>query len=144
MEGKSIVGSVGGVLLALVCFIVILYLAYVATKKLGKRMSVKGIGGKNMKIIDSISIGQHGSILILQAAGKLLLVGITQNSMTVLSELDPEALSSEETVSGVRGETMDFSQAFKKALEQKFGRSFKNNKESSKNDDDSSDSEISK
>ena len=96
VEGKTLIGSVGSVLLALVGFILILYLAYFATKKIGKRMSVRGVGGKNIRIIDSVSIGQHGSIMLIMTAGKLLLVGITQNGMSLLSELDPSEIDIDE------------------------------------------------
>ena len=138
MEGKTLIGSVGSVLLALVGFILILYLAYFATKKIGKRMSVRGVGGKNIRIIDSVSIGQHGSIMLIMTAGKLLLVGITQNGMSLLSELDPSEIDIDED--SPQNGTMDFSQALKKAIEQKFGKKAKNSKENSEDNVDGSDS----
>ncbi len=138
MEGKTLIGSVGSVLLALVGFILILYLAYFATKKIGKRMSVRGVGGKNIRIIDSVSIGQHGSIMLIMTAGKLLLAGITQNGMSLLSELDPSEIDIDED--SPQNGTMDFSQALKKAIEQKFGKKAKNSKENSEDNVDGSDS----
>ena len=145
MEGKTLIGSVGSVLLALVGFILILYLAYFATKKIGKRMSVRGVGGKNIDVTvcysaskDSVSIGQHGSIMLIMTAGKLLLVGITQNGMSLLSELDPSEIDIDED--SPQNGTMDFSQALKKAIEQKFGKKAKNSKENSEDNVDGSDS----
>ena len=138
MEGKTLIGSVGSVLLAILGFILILYLAYFATKKIGKRMSVKGVGGKNIRIIDSISIGQHGSVLLIMTAGKLLLVGVTQQGMSLLSELDPNEIDIDEE--SPQGGTMEFSQALKKAVEQRFGKKAKNDKENSEDHVDGSDS----
>ena len=138
MEGKTLIGSVGSVLLALLGFILILYLAYFATKKIGKRMSIKGVGGKNIRIIDSISIGQHGSVLLIMTAGKLLLVGVTQQGMSLLSELDPNEIDIDEE--SPQGGTMEFSQALKKAVEQRFGKKSKNDKENSEDDVNGSDS----
>ena len=138
MEGKTLIGSVGSVLLALVGFILILYLAYFATKKIGKRMSVRGAGGKNIKIIDSISMGQQGSILLIMTAGKLLLVGVTQHGMSLLSELDPSEVDIDEQ--SPQSGTMEFSQALKKAVEQRFGKKSKNDKENSEDDVNGSDS----
>lgn len=130
---SSVIGSVGSILLAIIGFIIILYLAYFATKKIGRRMSIKGVSGRNIKIIDSISIGQNSAVMIIEAAEKTLLVGVTQNGINLISELDGEKIpSSEATDTPVGG--MEFSKAFKKALEQRFGKKFTGNKEK-KNDD---------
>lgn len=49
MEGKSIIGQIGVVFGTLLAIAVILYLAYAATKLLGKRFSVRGGGSKKSK-----------------------------------------------------------------------------------------------
>ena len=51
MEGKSIIGQIGVVFGTLLAIAVILYLAYAATKLLGKRFSVRGGGSKKIKIL---------------------------------------------------------------------------------------------
>lgn len=114
--------------MVLAVFILILYLAYFATKKLGKRLSIKGVRNKNIKILESVSIGQNNAIMIVESAGKTLLVGVTQNGMSLISELDGSKLVIEEQKNV--GQTMEFSQAFKTVLEEKFGRKIDKNKES--------------
>ena len=122
------IGNIGSVVMALAVFILILYLAYFATKKLGKRLSIKGVRNKNIKILESVSIGQNNAIMIVESAGKTLLVGVTQNGMNLISELDGSKLVIEEQKNV--GQTMEFSQAFKTVLEEKFGRRIDKNKES--------------
>ncbi len=138
MKGNTLIGSVGSVLLALVGFILILYLAYFATKKIGKRMSVRGVGGKNIKIIDSVAVGQHGCIMLVMTAGKLLMIGATQNGMSLLAELDPNEIEMDDAA-GQNG-TMEFSQALKKVIDQRFGKKAKGSKENSEDHDEGSDS----
>ena len=138
MKGNTLIGSVGSVLLALVGFILILYLAYFATKKIGKRMSVGGVGGKNIKIIDSVAVGQHGCIMLVMTAGKLLMIGATQNGMSLLAELDPNEIEMDDAA-GQNG-TMEFSQALKKVIDQRFGKKAKGSKENSEDHDEGSDS----
>ena len=75
MEGKSIIGQIGVVFGTLLAIAVILYLAYAATKLLGKRFSVRGGGSKKIKILDSVSVGQGKTILIVQTGGKTFLIG---------------------------------------------------------------------
>lgn len=122
------IGNIGSVVMVLAVFILILYLAYFATKKLGKRLSIKGVRNKNIKILESVSIGQNNAIMIVESAGKTLLVGVTQNGMSLISELDGSKLVIEEQKNV--GQTMEFSQAFKTVLEEKFGRKIDKNKES--------------
>lgn len=133
MGAKSLISNIGTVLMVILVFILILYLAYFATKKLGKRLSFKGVGNKNIKIIESISVGQNKAIMIIQSAGKTMLIGITQNGINLISELDDEKLCLNDD--GKNSQTMKFSESFKTVLEEKFGIRFKNTKE---NKDDSS------
>lgn len=133
MGAKSLISNIGTVLMVILVFILILYMAYFATKKLGKRLSFKGVGNKNIKIIESISVGQNKAIMIIQSAGKTMLIGITQNGINLISELDEEKLYLNDD--DKTGQTMKFSDSFKTAFEEKFGSRFKNTKE---NKDDSS------
>lgn len=133
MGAKSLISNIGTVLMVILVFILILYLAYFATKKLGKRLSFKGVGNKNIKIIESISVGQNKAIMIIQSAGKTMLIGITQNGISLISELDDEKLILNDDENN--SQTMKFSECFKTAFEEKFGSRFKNIKE---NKDDSS------
>lgn len=55
MDGNSLIGKIGSVLGVLIGFAVILYLAYMATKIMGKRMTVNSRGNKNIKILESVS-----------------------------------------------------------------------------------------
>ncbi|MGN0612714.1 MAG: flagellar biosynthetic protein FliO [Porcipelethomonas sp.] len=135
MNSNSVIGSVGSVLLALVSFILILYLAYFATKKMGKRMSFRGVRNKNIKIVESVSVGQNKALMIVETAGKTLLVGVTQNQITLISELDGSMLDrSGDDHQGGSGGGMEFSRAFKTVLEQKIGKKLTKTKE---NKDDS-------
>lgn len=130
MNTNSILGTIGSLLIALLGFILIIYLAYFATKKMGKRMSIRGVGNKNIKILESVAIGQNKSIAIIEAAGKVLLIGITQNEITLICELDENMIDKSEDEKSVGG--MDFSKAFKAALEDKFGKKFNKSKENKK------------
>lgn len=133
MEGNSVFSSIGNIIFALLGFVLILYLAYFATKKMGKRLSVKGVGNKNIKIIESVTIGQNNALMIVETAGKILLIGVTQNGINLVSELDKDNLELSDKKSDNAG--MEFSKAFKTVLEQKFGKKFVKTKE---NENDSS------
>lgn len=129
MNGNSLTEKVGSVFGVLVGFAVILYLAYLATKILGKRMTIGGRGNKNIKILESVPLGQNKSLMIVEAAGKTFLLGITSNEISLVSELDGENLVADS--SDKNAETMEFSSALKKVLENNFGRKFSKSKEKS-------------
>ena len=109
MEGKSIIGQIGVVFGTLLAIAVILYLAYAATKLLGKRFSVRGGGSKKIKILDSVSVGQGKTILIVQTGGKTFLIGSGQD-INLISELDSNEFLCDGDV--LQPQTTDFKTAF--------------------------------
>lgn len=133
MEGKSIIGKIAVVFGTLLAIAIILYLAYAATKLLGKRFSARSSGSKKIKILDSVSVGQGKSIFIVQTGGKTFLIGAGQD-ISLISELDSNEFicNNDTSPSGA----MDFKTAFKKVLENNFGRKNSNKEE---NDNDGSD-----
>ncbi len=44
--------------------------------------------GKNLRIIDKIAVGRDSSLAVICVSEKLMLVGITQNGISMLSDLD--------------------------------------------------------
>lgn len=127
MDGSSVIGKVFSVIGVLLAFVLILYLAHIASKVMGKRMTIRGTE-KNIKVLETLSVGQGKSIIIVQSAGKTFLVGVTNEKMSLISELDSDMLNNEPEVR----ETMEFSKAFKRVLEKNFGKKL-DSKE--KNDD---------
>lgn len=105
------------VIVILLLFVGILYLAYITTKFIGKRYSVKGKSFNNMKILDTASIGQDRQLMIVKAAERVFLIGVTSNQISLISELDEEKLEIE---SAEEAQSMDFSDALKKVLKDKF------------------------
>ncbi|HOM43253.1 MAG TPA: flagellar biosynthetic protein FliO [Bacillota bacterium] len=84
--------AIYGILYFLFMSAVILAAAYYVTRFLSKR-SIKNAGNKNLKILEAAPLGFDKSILLVKAGEQYLLLGSTQKSITLLSELDPEKLS---------------------------------------------------
>lgn len=132
MEGKSLISQIGTVLGTIIGIVLILYLAYITTKLLGKRFSFKNSSHK-LKILDNIAIGKEKQIMIVKAGTKTFLVGASSGSINLISELDSSEFPEEELQNEVA--EMDFKTAFKKVLENNVGR--KNTKEKVDSDDSS-------
>lgn len=130
MGGESFISQVGVFLGTILGIILILYLAYISTKFIGKRYAVKSGGSKKIKVLDSVSVGKEGSIMIVKAGGKVFLVGAASGGINLISELESGEFPEEETAAPVG---MDFKTAFKSVLEKKMTK--KNEKE---NENDSS------
>lgn len=79
LEVLSAIGSVLGV-------IAVVYLAFLCTKWLGKRMNMPS-QGKYMTVVDRIVIGQDKTILILRVGAKLSVVGVTQNGINHIADI---------------------------------------------------------
>lgn len=130
MGGDSFISQIGVFLGTILGIILILYLAYISTKFIGKRYAVKSGGSKKIKILDSVSVGKDGSIMIVRAGEKVFLVGAASGGINLISELDNADFPDEETNAPP---VTDFKSAFKSVLEKKILK--KNEKE---NENDSS------
>lgn len=109
-------------LFGLALFAVIMYLAYLATKYVGKRYSSGGAkGGKNLEILEAAAVGKDSRLAIAKAGEKYLLIGITPQSISLISELSPEELDYRSQQDQLP-ETMTFAQALKINLAEKFGK----------------------
>lgn len=122
----SLISQIGVIFGTLLGIALILYLAYISTKLLGKKFSFKNGSGRKIKILDSVSVGQGKMLIIVQAGEKTFLVGAASESINLISELDSSDFEEDETPpeSG-----MDFKTAFKKVLENNFGKKSNKGKE---------------
>lgn len=93
-------------------FFVLIY----ALKKLNK--GVGYVNGNRIKVIDRVSLGRDGMLVVVSVAGKLMLVGVTGQHIEKLAELD---MSPEEYNERSADETggMKFSEALAEVLNRK-------------------------
>ena len=106
----SLVGMLGG-------FFLILFLAYWATKVLARGYAAGGTGHM-IEVLDRMGLGQEKQLLVVKAADKVLLLGVTAHHIEKLEELDAGALP--QTPPSPQGGA--FFAALKSALEQKKGK----------------------
>lgn len=93
MNGSA-AGRVITVLFTIVLFAAILYLAYLTTKFIGKKYSISsGMSGKNLKIIDSLSLAPDKVLMIVKAGGKTVLVGLSRDHMEYICDVDENELT---------------------------------------------------
>lgn len=108
-------------------FFVLIY----ALRKLNRGISVMS-GGK-MRIIDRVSVGRDGMLLVVSVAGKLMLVSATSQRIEKLCDLEmtPEEYAAQQ--SGTDNTGMSFGQALsavmgrKKGEEKDKGNDYRNN-----------------
>lgn len=84
----------------IILFVAVLILAgflFLIKKNANKRSQNKI--GINMKVISKISLQAKHHIFVVKVAEKVLVVGVSENNMNVLTELDPEFVKSIENKS---------------------------------------------
>lgn len=83
-----------GILLVLIA---ILYLSYVCTRYVGQKAGAGGFGGssRNIHILEQKMLSRDGSVAIVQISGKLYLVGVTPQNISLLTEIEDESLIKE-------------------------------------------------
>lgn len=102
-DTQSIAGQVMSVVTALLGFGVVIVLAYISTKYISDKFSLKSNKSKNIKIIERVPLAQDKSLIIVQSAGKTMMLGVTSQHIEFISELD-ENLISEDTENDLKGQ----------------------------------------
>ena len=89
-------GGIWSVIGMLVSAVLILFLAYFATRWIAERgLRVQGRtaegGGGRLTVLSRLAVGQRESLLVVALGDKCYLLGVTEHSITLLRELDEEA-----------------------------------------------------
>ena len=92
--------------------------AYYASKFVGRTYRPRHAYSKNLTIIDSTPIGRNSSLLIIKVAGKVMLIGVTAQGLSMLSELDADQF--EDVPGDAEAPGKDFASAFKEVLKSTF------------------------
>ena len=68
--------------------VVVVVLALLAAR-LARRASVRG-PGVGLRVVDRVGLSREAAVAVVAVAGRALVLGITAQNVTVLTELDPE------------------------------------------------------
>ena len=84
---------------------VIIFLSYVCSKYMGKGL-VRASSSRYMRMLDQMIVGQNRTLVIVQAGGRYLLLGVGPDKIQTLAELSEEDLL---PLGGAEGEpSLDF------------------------------------
>ena len=83
----SILGDIFSLLLMLVAVGAILYLSYIVSRKVGSGTLSSGMAG-NIRILDRAFVGRDKSVVIVRVGQKDYLLGVSQESVCLLQELE--------------------------------------------------------
>lgn len=110
-------GSTFAYLLSLlVVFAFVAFLAYIVSKLLGNKFGTVNVR-KSGKVLDSLPLGTNRSLAVVEIANKVMLLGVTEQNITLLDEITDEleiARLRENADHGVQNE--NFQQIFEKQL----------------------------
>ncbi|MDO5601201.1 MAG: flagellar biosynthetic protein FliO [Oscillospiraceae bacterium] len=88
--------SVGTMLLMLLLFAGILFLAWYTTRLIARKSGpALGKNSANLQVVEKLSLGQDKCLLIVRAADKTLLLSAAGERIGLLCEIDPAALQSQ-------------------------------------------------
>lgn len=92
MEGASGGNTLYGIFYFIFMSAVIIGAAYLVTRLIAKRSIASG-GNKNLKVVETLSLGLDKSLMLIKAGEQYLLLGSTPKGITFLSEIKPEKLN---------------------------------------------------
>lgn len=101
-------------LLSFIGVLGLIFFLFYALKKLNKGISVKS--GNRLRVLDRVSLGRDGMLLIVSVCGKLMLLGVTAHRVEKLCDLD---ISEEEYSASLQQQGIDFKSVLSSALNKK-------------------------
>ena len=93
-------GEVFTVICALLGIIGLMFLSFYAARWLNKRFNIGGFstsGQRTVRIIEYTSIAQDKQLMIVAVGRKIMLLGVTANSVNKICDLDEEDLICKDT-----------------------------------------------
>jgi len=82
-----LIGDIFSMLFALIGTVCVIMLTYFASKWYAKKMGPIA-GGKHIKVVDRLVVSKTGSILIVDIEGRQYMMGISDQNVQILMELD--------------------------------------------------------
>ena len=122
--GQSPLNQGISLIMAFLGIVVVIFLALYTTRFIGKKYNFKNSKSKNIKLIETLTLGQDKCIIIVKATDKYLLLGVTAQNISVLQEINPESLD----ISLEQNIQPDFSDIFKKIIDKTTKKDVKNDK----------------
>ncbi|MCX7779281.1 MAG: flagellar biosynthetic protein FliO [Negativicutes bacterium] len=83
---SSAFSTIAYVISLIVTFSAVIGLAYFTSKYLGQRMGTLGTAGDN-RILVTVPLGPNKAVFIVEVAGKVLVLGVTDHSINLLQEV---------------------------------------------------------
>lgn len=102
------------VVTALLGIIGLIFLSYYAARWLSKKAFTAQ--GRTIRLIERQSISQDKYLLVVKVGGKAMLLGVSQNNIEKISDLDEEDIAAAETETMSISAPMTFAESFKKVL----------------------------
>lgn len=123
MNDGSWVGTALQLFVILFMFLAVLGLAYVATRFVGARMGPLG-RGRVIRLVDFLALSRDRSLVLVEMGGKLLLLGSSEDSISLLATIDDPAEVSRITSDGGGGggPVRAWPDSFRNILERLTGR----------------------
>ena len=75
------------IIFALLGIVGVVILTYYASKFYAKKLGPIA-GGKHIRVIDRVMVSKTGSILIIDVEGKQYMIGVNEQSIQIMKELD--------------------------------------------------------
>ena len=94
-------GSISQLITVLFIFILVLLITALTTRFVGGYQKMQG-KNRNLEIIESARVANNKYVQIIRTANKYIVIGVGKNEVSMLTEIDPDALiniSTENTTS---------------------------------------------
>ena len=99
----------------LVLFVLVLFLAWLCTRWLGGYYRARGAQGGSIRVLERTVIGPDRTLMVVRVGERVLLLGVSPQNISLVGEISPDAYPEEGGPEPLLG-TTDFSAALQDAV----------------------------
>lgn len=97
----GILGDIFSLIMMLIAVAAILYLSYIVSRKVGSGSISSGMAG-SIKVLDRAFVGRDKSVVIIRVGHKDYLLGVSQDSVRLLQELEEGQVAPDERMAALQ------------------------------------------
>lgn len=103
---------------ALAAIVFIFYLAWLVPRVIAKRDHLGHLSGRHLRVMEKVPLGKDTFLVLVKAADRLMLLGVTPGGITHLGDMDPALAEPAEPPPDAR----PFSEIFREAVSESLPR----------------------
>ncbi|EGO63161.1 flagellar biosynthetic protein FliO [Acetonema longum] len=91
-EGTTVLGNIFYILSVIATFALVLFIAYLTSRFVGRKFAVSAGNGEN-RVISTLTLGPNRGVYLVNISGRFLILGVTEHHVTLLQDITSDEMT---------------------------------------------------